>query len=71
MSLLGTRFPGLARHWTVLREAWKLQDAAERTKRPQTDHEFLPAALEIMEKPPSPGLRWLTLILCGLFFVAA
>jgi len=70
MSLLGARFPGLARHWAVLRESWRMQDEAERTRRPQTDHEFLPAALEIMEKPPSPGLRWLTLILCALFAIA-
>lgn len=64
------RFPGVARHLSILRESWRQQDAADREARPRSDHEFLPAALEIMEKPPSPGLRWLMLSLCGLFVVA-
>ncbi|HZG08747.1 MAG TPA: HlyD family type I secretion periplasmic adaptor subunit [Allosphingosinicella sp.] len=70
MSGLAARFPTLARHWSVLRESWRIQDEAERDQRPVSDHEFLPAALEIMEKPPSPGLRWLLLTLCSLFAVA-
>lgn len=69
-SAIAERFPALSRHFAVLREAWRQQDEAERTRKPQSDHEFLPAALEIMETPPSPGLRWLTLILCSLFAVA-
>jgi hemolysin D len=64
------RFPTLARHWQVLRESWRMQDEAERDRKPVSDHEFLPAALEIMEKPPSPGFRWLMLILCSLFAIA-
>ena len=55
------RFPDLTRHCAVLKESWKQQNAAETNAKPQSDHEFLPAALEIMEKPPSPGLRWLLL----------
>ena len=31
---------------------------------------MLPAALEIIEKPPSPGLRWLLWLTCGLFVLA-
>jgi len=53
-----------------LRLSWRMQDDADRRHKPLTDHEFLPAALEIMEKPPSAGLRWLTLMLCGLFAIA-
>jgi hemolysin D len=34
------------------------------------DHEFLPAALEILVKPPSPVARALLLAICGLFFAA-
>ncbi len=68
--MIGRWFPTLARHWSILRESWRQQNKAERTKKPQSDHEFLPAALEIMEKPPSPGLRWLLLSLCGLFVIA-
>ncbi|MBB4640565.1 HlyD family type I secretion periplasmic adaptor subunit [Rhizorhapis suberifaciens] len=63
------RLPTVAHHWRVLRISWRMQDEAEKTKRPISDHEFLPAALEIMEKPPSPGLRWLLLILCTLFTI--
>jgi hemolysin D len=69
-SRAAERFPTLARHLAILRLSWRMQDNADRNRKPVTDHEFLPAALEIMEKPPSPGLRWLTLMLCGLFAVA-
>ncbi|WP_407050833.1 HlyD family type I secretion periplasmic adaptor subunit [Methyloraptor flagellatus] len=31
------------------------------------EREFLPAALEIVETPPSPGTRWLGFVLCALF----
>lgn len=64
------RFPALAKHWAVLRASWGMQNEANRNKRPISDHEFLPAALEIMEKPPSPGLRMLLLMTCA-FFTAA
>lgn len=64
------RFPALARHVAVLRASWGLQDEADKAKKPWTDHEFLPAALEIMEKPPSPGWRWLMLGLCALVTTA-
>lgn len=64
------RFPTLSRHLDVLRASWRAQNESDRNARPQSDHEFLPAALEIMEKPPSPGLRWLLLALCGLFTIA-
>ena len=67
---LSQRFPGTARHLSILRESWRRQDEADQSARPRSDHEFLPAALEIMEKPPSPGLRWLMLSLCGLTVVA-
>ncbi|MFL9498839.1 HlyD family type I secretion periplasmic adaptor subunit [Rhodopseudomonas palustris] len=67
---LADRFPTLARHWAVLRVSWGMQNEADRTKRSVSDHEFLPAALEIMDKPPSPGLRILLLMTCG-FFAAA
>jgi hemolysin D len=63
-------FPNLARHIAVLKESWKQQNAAQVNAKPKSDHEFLPAALEIMEKPPSPGLRWLLLSVCGLFAIA-
>ena len=67
---IGDRFPSFARHWAILKESWRRQDEAEATAKPRSDHEFLPAALEIMEKPPSPGYRYLMLGLCALFAVA-
>lgn len=71
MSLLRARIPGLSHHLTVLREAWRQENsAARRRKRKIAEHEFLPAALEIIERPPSPGLRLLMLLLCGLFSLA-
>lgn len=56
-----------SKHWQVLRESWRTQNEADKAFRPREEHEFLPAALEIMEKPPSPGMRWLLLLTCGLF----
>jgi hemolysin D len=71
MSVLASRFPNLAHHLTVLRESWRQEKAARRGRRKKiAEHEFLPAALEIIERPPSPGLRMLMLLLCGLFTVA-
>lgn len=70
MNAIATRFPGLAKHWQVLRESWRAQGEADRLVKPRDEHEFLPAALEIMEKPASPGLRWLMLLTCVLFVLA-
>ena len=64
------RFPNLFRHLAVLRASWGVQNEADRRKRPISDHEFLPAALEIMEKPPSPGMRMLLLMTCAFFSAA-
>jgi hemolysin D len=68
--MIGRFFPNLAQHIAVLKESWKQQNVAQANAKPKSDHEFLPAALEIMEKPPSPGLRWLLLSVCGLFTIA-
>jgi hemolysin D len=70
MEWLANRFPTLARHGQVLRESWRNQNEADAAFKPKDEHEFLPAALEIMEKPPSPGMRWLLLLTCGLFVLA-
>lgn len=59
-----------SKHWQVLSESWGMQNEADKAFRPRAEHEFLPAALEIMEKPPSPGMRWLLLLTCGLFVLA-
>ena len=64
------RFPGLARHWSILRESWRDQNIADRLAPPRSDHEFLPAALEVIETPPSPLRRLLMLTICGLLLLA-
>lgn len=64
------RFPNAARHLSIFRESWRHQTEVDKRARPLSDHEFLPAALEIMEKPPSPGLRWLMLSLSVLLVIA-
>ncbi len=70
MAAAAGRFALFARHWAVLRESWRIQNDNDKIRRERSDHEFLPAALEIMESPPSPGLRWLMLTLCALFVLA-
>jgi hemolysin D len=70
MRAIAERFPNLSRHFAVLRESWRNQNVADRNPSQVEEHEFLPAALEIMEKPPSPGLRYLMLALCTLFAIA-
>jgi hemolysin D len=40
--------------------------AATRRRGAILDHEFLPAALEILERPPSPVAMGLLLVICGL-----
>lgn len=70
MSALATRFPTIAKHLGVLRESWRNQNEADAAFKPKDEHEFLPAALEIMEKPPSPGMRWLLLLTCVLMVLA-
>jgi hemolysin D len=70
MTVLLQRFPTIGRHLVVLKEAWRQQNEADRKRRPRAEHEFLPASLEIVEKPASPGLRILMLLLCALFAIA-
>jgi hemolysin D len=71
VSLAAPPRPTLAHHLRVLREAWRQENELRRGRKKKiAEHEFLPAALEIIEKPPSPGLRFLMLLLCGLFTLA-
>ena len=52
----------LSRHWSVLKEAWAAESKRRRAGvKEWRDKEFLPAALEIAETPPSPigrGILW-------------
>jgi membrane fusion protein, hemolysin D len=54
-------FSVLAKHWSVLKAAWAEENENRKTRHKLKEQEFLPAALEILEKPPSPlgrGIMW-------------
>lgn len=67
---IGERLPGLARHWRVLRAAWAHENETAPNRRAVEETAFLPAALEVMETPPSPAGRALLLILSAFVIVA-
>ena len=53
----------LRHHWDVLTASWAKESERRRTERVHREaHEFLPAALEVLERPPSPiglGIVWI------------
>ncbi|MCH8686608.1 HlyD family type I secretion periplasmic adaptor subunit [Pedomonas mirosovicensis] len=69
-ATLSEKLPGFAHHWRVLRAAWAQENERSAHEKPQEETQFLPAALEIIETPPSPMLRALLLALCGLVVLA-
>jgi len=59
-------FQTLRHHLGVLRESWRVESERRKTARRYGETDFLPAALEILEKPPSPLGRimlWTLLLL--------
>jgi hemolysin D len=44
----------LRRHWQVLRDSWSIESVAAKRRVGWRDSDFLPAALEIVERPPNP-----------------
>jgi hemolysin D len=63
-------FASLARHWTIWREAWSADKARPQRDLRGSEREFLPAAIEILEKPASPVGRALIWSLCAFFTIA-
>lgn len=60
----------LSHHWHVFKESWVAESARRKEKRQAISPDFLPAALEVLERPPSPlgrAMLWLT---CSLFLAA-
>lgn len=49
----------LARYKTVFQQAWAERDQLAPEQRLKSELEFLPAALELVETPPSPTAHWL------------
>jgi hemolysin D len=63
-------FGSLARHWAIWREAWRAENTRPRRDLRGSEREFLPAAIEIMERPASPVGRALIWSLCAFFAIA-
>ena len=63
-------FEALGQHLSVFREAWRHERAQKSNRKAWSDHAFLPAALEVMERPASPAGRAMIWTLV-VFFVAA
>ncbi|GAO52970.1 HlyD family type I secretion periplasmic adaptor subunit [Novosphingobium sp. MD-1] len=60
---------GLRHHWEVLKEALRADRERTRTFIPSREADFLPAALEVAERPVSPTARIVTwVLLIGLLF---
>ena len=60
----------IARHWMIWREAWSAENGQARHNLRGGEREFLPAAIEIMERPASPLVRALIWALCAFFAIA-
>jgi len=63
-------FANIARHWTIWREAWRVENGRPKRDLRRGEREFLPAAIEIMEHPASPVGRALIWSLCAFFTIA-
>lgn len=56
-------------YWETLREAWRQRDSLGDRNLAQEERNFLPAALELQETPPSPAGRILAWALMALFSI--
>ncbi len=61
---------GWGHHWRVVRDALAADRERRRTALRSTDTDFLPAALEVIERPVSPTWRIVTWLLVSVFVVA-
>lgn len=62
-------FEGIRRHFGVVGESFRLDRERRRTAVVSAEPEFLPAALEVMEKPPNPLGRlilWTIMLFLGI-----
>lgn len=57
-------------HMSIWKAAWAEEKERRKIKRSYIDQDFLPAALEIMEKPASPIGRWLMIAIISFFAIA-
>ena len=57
-------------HFEVLKDAWQEENERKKISRKSLDPNFLPAALEVLEKPPSPIGRILLWVILSFFTIA-
>jgi len=63
-------FGGLRHHLRVLSESWRQESERRKDVRRSVEVDFLPAALEVIEKPPSPLGRIMMWTMLALFTAA-
>ncbi|MFC7535912.1 HlyD family type I secretion periplasmic adaptor subunit [Sphingomonas sp. GCM10030256] len=63
-------FAGVGRHWAVLRDSWALESERRKTRQRWRETDFLPAALEVVERPPNPLGRLVLWTLLGFVALA-
>lgn len=63
-------FQTLAKHWRVFAASWAEENERKKTQKKYKEEEFLPAALEILEKPPSPLGRAIQWTIIAFFTIA-
>lgn len=60
----------IARHWSVFKASWAEESERKKARKKYKEEEFLPAALEILEKPPSPLGRAIAWTIIAFFTIA-
>lgn len=63
-------FAMLSKHWGVLKASWAEESEAKKKRKKYKEEEFLPAALEILEKPASPLGRAILWTIMAFFTIA-
>ncbi len=58
------------KHWIVLKEAWKFERQNKKNKQDRHETDFLPAALEIIERPAHPLGRTFVWLLVSFFTIS-
>ncbi|MEM6682754.1 MAG: HlyD family type I secretion periplasmic adaptor subunit [Pseudomonadota bacterium] len=61
---------GVLRHWDVLKESWSLENQRRKRAKRYEERDFLPAALEVLESPPSPLGRTILISITAFILIA-